>query len=1290
LLKEGWGGFWFEFKPQNAIILLMNNEEKTQNSPISESEQKILKFWQDNKIFEKSVEKPAGDEPTGEFSFYDGPPFATGLPHYGHLLASIMKDAVPRYQTMKGNTVSRRWGWDCHGLPIENMIEKEFGLNSKKDIEEYGIDKFNKAAHDSVLTYDKDWKEIIPRIGRWVDMEASYKTMDWKYTESIWWIFKSLYDNGLIYKGHKPMHICPRCETTLANFEVNQPDAYQDIKDISVTVKFELEDEPNTFILAWTTTPWTLPGNVALAVNPEIDYVKVRTLDYFKRSETGGIEYQNCIIAKDIYDSLFERSDTDSLKLAFGLVYASVQKKGEDVVEGSTIIKTIKGSELIGKSYQPIFDYYKEEENACSHPLDQSDCERGWKIYGADFVNTEDGTGIVHIAPAFGEDDMNLGQKEKLPFIQHVGMDGQFISGFVPKEFEGMKVKPKDTDEDKIAHMRTDIEVIKWLQENGHFFSKTNITHSYPHCWRCKTPLLNYAASSWFVEVPKIKDELIANNQKVKWVPEHVKDGRFGKWLEGSRDWAISRTRYWGAPLPVWVCDTCKKVEVAGSIQDIQNKLPKSDNKYFVARHGQAEHNLNGGVVSSKYTNPHTLTELGEKQAVDLAEKIKEEKIDLIFSSDFIRTKKTAEIIAEGCGLDKDAIIFDERLREPNFGIFEGKNDKEYHEFFGSLDNYEEKFKKPVPEGENLLSAKSRISSFLYEIDKKYSGKNILIVSHEYPIWLLFSGAQGMDTKEASGYKRARGKDFINTGEFEKLEFTPIPHNNDYELDLHRPYIDDVEFNCQCGGMFKRVPDVFDCWFESGSMPYGQSHYPFEKDTKKDEAPFGFPADFIAEGMDQTRGWFYSLLVLATALHKVGKLPSGVVYKKVIVNGIALAEDGQKMSKSLRNYPDPMLFVEKYGADAVRYYLLSSPIVRGENLSVSEKGIDEVYKKVILRLKNVVSFYELYSSELPEGFAFGSKNPKEKPSENVLDRWILARLTELGNEITNAMDGYELDKATRPIADFVDDLSTWYIRRSRDRFKAGDEDSKNALFTTKFVLKELSKFIAPFMPFVAEEIYQKVKGEDDRESVHLEKWIKMEDSNDEQKRVLENMKKIRSLVEIILAARAKNGIKVRQPLGDLLVDDSFKGVGSDYLEIVKDETNIKKISLSSDTAGKEHLDWYYFSGDSFVLDGKFLNNKCISSGFLNLKLTRELIQEGISRDLIRTIQDLRKTENLTPDQKIELIIETDEDGKNIVNKFSDEIKKITGTIEIKFSKVDGGTEILNSMGIFLKLRISIK
>lgn len=1179
----------------------MDTKEINNKSLRAQKEEATLKFWQDNQIFQKSLARKA---PKGEYVFYDGPPFATGLPHYGHLLAGTIKDYVGRYQTMKGCHVPRRWGWDCHGLPVENIVEKELNLKTKKDIEEYGIEKFNLKARESVMAYVDDWKKIVPRMGRFVDMDNDYKTMDPSFTESVWWIFNKLNDKGLVYEGFKSMHLCPRCETTLSNFEVNQ--GYQDITDISVTVKFAIIGEVNTFFLAWTTTPWTLPGNVALAVGSEIDYVKIKVMS------TG----ENYILAK---------------------------ARLNVIKDNYAVVEEFKGEKIIGQSYKPVFDYYNNKET--------KNIGNGFKVYGASFVTTEDGTGIVHIAPAFGEDDMNLGQEKKLPFIQHVNTNGKFKAEV--KDFAGIDVKPKDD------HQSADILIIKYLAGKGTLFAKEKILHPYPHCWRCYTPLLNYAASSWFVSVTKFRDNLVKVNKNINWIPADIKEGRFGKWLEGARDWAISRSRFWGAPLPVWRCNKCQKKEFIGSVEDLKKKTGGRNN-LLVIRHGEADNNVLG-IISSDPKFPHHLTEKGKNQIKNVAEKLKGKKIDLIYVSPFIRTQETAKIVADILKIDSTKVIIDDRIHEVYGGELDGKTDAEYQKFF---DSRLEKFEKRPVGGENYTEIKNRMTEFVYEINSKYQGKNILIISHNTPVWLMFSGILGLNPEQAIEL-RHEAHEFIKNSEIKELLFAPIPHNQNYELDLHRPYIDEVQFNCSCGGMMKRVPEVFDCWFESGSMPFAQAHYPFENLDKFNPCPnvlgraipffnkpIGFPAQFIGEGLDQTRGWFYSMLVLSTGLFSESS------FKNVIVNGLILAADGKKMSKSLKNYPDPMLLVEKYGADALRYYLLSSPVVKAEDLCFSETGIEEIMKKILMRLENVFSFYEMYS----QNTSVPVKN-FIPVSDNVLDQWILARLNELICEVTKASDKYELDRATRPIMDFVDDLSTWYLRRSRDRFKVSNQkparledsgrsggDKTQAIETTRFVLEELAKVIAPVMPFYAEELYQKVKSYDGLESVHLAFWPEIHKSLVLEKKVLANMKEVRKIVSLGLEARAKANIKVRQPLQKLKIKTSKLNSEEEkqYLDLIKDEVNIKEVVIDS------HL---------------------ISDVELETNITAELLAEGQMRDLIRGIQELRKQEKLNPTDLVNLKIKVEERGQILIKKFEGEIKKVTLLKGISFENFDLGTSL---------------
>ncbi|MEK7568829.1 MAG: class I tRNA ligase family protein [Patescibacteria group bacterium] len=1160
-------------------------------SDIAKREEETLARWQAERIFEKSLEQTASGEP---FSFYDGPPFATGVPHYGHILTSTIKDTVARYQTMRGRFVRRVWGWDCHGLPIENLIEGELGLAHKKDIEEYGIEKFNEAARASVFRYDAIWKKMIPRIGRFIDMEHAYRTMDASYTESVWWAFKTLYEKGLVYQGFKSMHICPRCETTLSSNEV--ADGYKDITDISVTVKFELAKDPGIFILAWTTTPWTLPGNVALAINPDEEYAKVASGD------------EQYLLASARVEAVFAGKE-------------------------HTILERIKGKGLIGTEYKPLFDYYSSQGT-----LDNR--ENGWKIYGADFVTMESGTGVVHIAPAFGENDMALGAREHLPFVQHVAMDGTMKSEV--RDFAGVPVKPKSGEKD--GHQSTDILIIKYLAGANALFAKEKIVHAYPHCWRCETPLLNYAAQSWFVKSPALKEKLIAENAKTAWVPKNMRDGRFGKWLEGARDWAISRSRYWGAPIPVWQCAHCERREVFGSRAELAERSKKSGNRYIVMRHGFAENNVRG-IVNSKIEDSvaYGVTANGRAQAEEAGKRLMGRDIEIIITSPFVRTKETAEIVAATIGFDTRKIIVDDRLKEIDTGVFNGRPVGEYRGHFAGV---REKFTKRPDGGENLLDVKRRVMAVIAELEQSYAGKTILLVTHEYPVWLLAAGSRGATIDEAASL-RGEKEDFINTGGAIDLLFVPFPHNADFEFDLHRPYIDGVEVLCACGSAMSRVPFVFDCWFESGSMPFAQFHYPFEN---KELFEKNFPANFIAEGVDQTRGWFYSLFVLAVGLFD--KAP----FENVIVNGMVLAEDGQKMSKRLKNYPETGDVLNKYGADAVRYYLLSSPIVHAEDLAFSERGVDEVVKKFIMRLTNVLSFYELYS-----GAEQTTNNERRTTggTTNPLDQWILSRLKEVTCEVTTALDAYELDRAVKPLALFVDDLSTWYLRRSRDRFKSDAvQDRAQAIATTRIVLLEFSKLIAPVMPFLADHIYGRVGGE--KESVHLERWTQMSATmcEDHETAVLHAMAEVRRIVSLALEARAKAGIKVRQPLQKLKVKSVKLKVGKELSEILADEINVKEI----------------------VFDGNIIDDI-----ELDTNITPELKSEGQFRELSRAVQELRKKTGLTPSDVVTLEVATNEEGRALVETFAVELKKASLLKEIVFKEVHG--EPVDTNGILFTIAI---
>ncbi len=1143
-----------------------DSQNSDSKSEYSKREEDVLEFWNKNEIFKKSENK--GD---GQFVFYDGPPFATGLPHYGHILAGTIKDVIPRYQVMKGNKIRRKWGWDCHGLPLENEIEKELGLKGKADIIEMGVGKFNDEARSRVMRYADEWKRIVPRLGRFVDMDDDYRTMDPSFTESVWWVFKSLYDKGLIYKGFKAMHLCPRCGTTLSNFEVNQ--GYKDISDISVYVKFKLKEEENKYLLAWTTTPWTLPGNVALAVNPDLEYVEV-------------------LVSKDGVESIYI------------LAKDRLANISEKLGEIKSVTESFSGRKLIGASYEPIFDYFLEEN------LDNK--ENAWKVYGAEYVTADDGTGVVHIAPAFGEDDLELSIEEKLPLIFHVGNDGKFTNKV--KDFDGLLVKPKDNKKEEIDHTDTDVEIIKYLAKKGVLVHKEKLIHSYPHCWRCDTPLLNYASASWFVKVTDFRDKLVKENEKILWVPENIGKYRFGNWLSEARDWAISRARFWGAPIPVWMSKDGKETLVVGNGDELRSHLKKSKNKYFMVRHGEAKSNVEGFLDGDGNKDNH-LTDNGKKQVVEVAKEIKEKNIDVIFHSPLLRAKETALIIKDELGFSGD-FKEDKRLSEVKGGMLQNKTIKDYEGYFK---NFLERFTKENGE-ETYSDIKKRLGEFIYELEEKFEGKNILVVSHESPLWLLQSVALGLNAKEA--VKMKNEKEFIDNAELKELDFIPLPHDENFERDYHKPGIDELEVFGEKGDRLYRISDVFDCWFESGAMPYAEHGFIGEPmDSFNPKKGVGYPANFIAEGLDQTRGWFYSLIVLGVALF--GETP----YRSVVVNGTLLAEDGQKMSKRLKNYPDPMEVVAKYGADSMRYYLLSSSAVKSEDLAFSERGVQEVASKVVGRLTNVLSFLTLYKDNSND-----DDLNRATESKNVLDRWILSLLYKTKETIENSLDKYEIDKATREVGDFVDDLSIWYVRRSRERLKSIEEDGIEATRTLRFVLREFSKCVAPFVPFVSDYVYQKTKTLSDKESVHLEDWPKYGAYDEE---LLLKMKEVRRLVSLALELRSRSGIKVRQPLKTLSL--KVPELSKELTDIIKDEVNVKEVEYNINLS------------EDILLD---------------TNITPELKMEGDMRDFIRIVQDERKSMNLSPSDQISISVSGGVDLEGVLNTYRTQILKSVNAKEV--------------------------
>lgn len=1169
-------------------------EKAPAKSPVALAEEKVLEFWREKNVFQKSLDKTAANAAGGvagdgsnNYVFFDGPPFATGLPHYGHILVSTIKDAVPRYQTMRGKHVERRWGWDCHGLPIENIVEKDLKVSGKKEIEELGVDRFNEYARSKVLDYAHDWEKTIERIGRWVDYDGAYMTMNNTFIESVWWSLKTMWDKNLIYEGTKVLPYCPRCETPIANSEIAMDGSYKDITDISVYIKLELENEPKTFLIAWTTTPWTLPGNTAAAVNADIDYVLVKMSD-------GAVAGEYYIVAKDRL-SIFKDAKFE-------------------------LVEEMKGSDLVGKKFKPPFDYFSDPKSDAGKKV--SNRENAWQVYAAPYVTATTGSGIVHLAPAYGEEDMALAKEKNIPFIRHVGSDGKFTAEVT--DFAGIKTKPKED------HQSGDLLIIKNLAARGLLFAKEKIVHSYPHCFRCETPLYYFAIPAWFIKIQDVKKRIIALNEDINWVPDHLKHGRFGKSIEGAPDWNISRNRYWASPLPFWKCAKCDHAECVGSLDEIK-KRATTKNSYFVMRHGEAQFNLTD-IISASPLDQNSLTEKGQLEVAASLEKIKEARIDLIYSSDLVRTKETVEIIAKELGLSLDPsagqVVFAPEIRELNAGVYNGKTWDEYRNSFGS---YEDRYETAPDGGETLLDVRDRVVKFLYDLEKKHAGKRILIVSHGDPIFFLQHGINGLSKKELMrAFAEKTG--LLPTGSFEALPFAPIPHNKNFELDFHRPYIDEIVFKCTCGGEMHRIPEVIDCWFESGSMPFAQEHYPFEHKEKFEK---NFPGDFVSEYIAQTRTWFYYMHAVSTILFD--KAP----FKNVVTTGTVLAEDGSKMSKSKGNFPDPAIIFDKYGVDALRFYLLGSPLMKSEDLNFSEKGVDEVYKKIILRLKNVVSFYDTYKGEM-KGKTGAMASVAS--SKNILDRWILVRLNIVIAEVTTNMDAYEIDKCLASIDGLIEDLSVWFLRRSRERLKSENEIERvEALNTFHTVLLELSKVMAPFTPFIAEEIYRALEGL--KESVHLEDWPTNVVVSVDEVELLSDMMETRRIVSLALEARAKVGIKVRQPLAKLVVKAVSLKNKKECVDLIADEVNVKEIVFDSEIV------------DEVVLD---------------TEITPELQQEGNFRELVRFVQELRKKSGLKPGELAVLTASVNPAGKKLIEQFDIQLKKSALLSAITFEEYVGG------------------
>jgi len=963
------------------------------SSPFPAMEESILDFWEKSKVFEKSMAKEA---PAGNFVFFEGPPTANGIPGIHHVLARSFKDVMPRYKTMQGYSVQRKAGWDTHGLPVELQVEKELNISGKPDIEKYGIAEFNQKCRESVWKFKDEWERLTKRSAYWVDMNHPYVTYENYYIESLWWIISQVHAKGLLYKGHKVVPHCPRCGTALSTHEVAQ--GYKKVQENSVFLNFKVTEgntlvEAGDIMLAWTTTPWTLPGNVALAVGENIEYVKVKHNN------------QKYILAAKRVADVFA-----------GLEYELAEK--------------MEGEDLVGIKYQPLFDIAAIKNSG----------QKVYVVVPGSFVTTEDGSGIVHTAVMYGDEDYMLGEKEGLPKVHTVNEAGHFNDEVLAYGLAGKFVKSQGTE--KI--------IIDYLKASGLLFKESLYEHDYPFCWRCDTPLLYYAKNSWFIKMTALKEELIANNKKINWVPDHIKEGRFGEWLANVKDWAISRERYWGTPLPIWECATCDHIEVVGSVEQLNT--------------------LSGGKLT-------------------------------------------------------------------------------------------------------------------------------------------------------------------------------------LESDIHRPAIDGHHFKCsKCGGQMTRVKEVFDCWFDSGAMPFAQYHYPFENKELIDGGQ-QYPADFICEAIDQTRGWFYTLLAVSTLLDK------GNSYKNVICLGHINDKFGKKMSKSKGNVINPWDVINQYGVDAVRQhmYTINQP---GEGKRYDLDDVKDVFRQNIMLLWNVYKFYEMYAAEV-------SGEIVRPQSNNVLDAWILIKLDKLIAKVSGELDVYHIYEAAREIPLFIDELSTWYLRRSRDRFKSDDSSDKNlALSTTRFVLFELSKVISPFMPFISENLWQKISGHnfsDENKSVHLDKWPLALSVGESEQKVLDNMALVKKAVELGLARRDEAGIKIRQMLNSTTIRSNAP-LDSAYHSLILDELNVKS------------LDWQEV--------GEEMNVE------LDTVITPELKLEGLRRELVRFINMMRKDANLSlSDRAVVYILTDNEELKTVIKSAKNALLKDTLSDDIIEGEGDGETKVVKIDGLEVKLSL---
>ncbi len=1170
---------------------------------LPKAEEEVLKFWDERKIFQKSVEinkrEKRGAGKGKSFVFYEGPPTANGRPGVHHILSRAFKDAIPRYKTMQGFYTPRKGGWDTHGLPVEIQVEKQLGIKSKKEIEQYGVAAFNQKCRESVWEFKDEWERMTKRMGYWLDLDDPYITYQPEYMETLWWVIAQFSKKKMLYKGHRVVPWCTRCGTALSSHELAQ--GYKEVTDNSVYVKFKLKagqkignftTDEKTYILSWTTTPWTLPGNVALAVGEKIEYE-------IAKASTNTSSEEIFIFAKDLFEKI-----RDQYQLS---------KPGEGLGGSTNAIVhfanklVVEGKDLVGLEYKPLFDV---------KPLKS---EKSYKVYPADFVTTTDGTGVVHTAVMYGEDDYQLGKKIGLPQKHTVTEEGKFTADVAV--LEGMYAKSNGTEEKIFEH----------LKANGNLLRTEAYKHEYPHCWRCNTAILYYARTSWFVGMASLRKELLAANNTVNWMPEHIREGRFGEWLKEAKDWNFSRERYWGTPLPIWECAKCEHAEVVGSLDELDAlSVGGEKNHYIAMRHGDAFGN-EFGIIDSGNQKFH-LTAKGKREVEATVKKLKKQKFDAIFASDFPRTKESAEIVAKALGVS--TIHYDKRLHEIFLASLSGTRLEEYRKTFRGAVTPENRLgDHAVPGAESLKDVRARAWNFLADVEKKYQGKKILIVSHEDTIWMLSQAALGWSDKKAVAMKDGVGGVFMKPASTVEFEVKRISRDATGEADMHKPFVDDVVLACpKCTSHMRRVPEVADVWYDSGSMPYAQGHWPFSHGVVASgtKPPVLFPADYIAEGVDQTRGWFYTLLAVSTVLG------FDAPYKNVVVLGHINDKNGQKMSKSKGNIVDPWAMMATYGVDAVRWYFYTATPA-GEPKNFDEQEILKTSRKVHLIIYNSFVFWRTYAKK---GIQLKAEISQIKTA-NVLDQWILARLAETVAAVTKSMDAFDIREAGVVMESFVDDLSRWYIRRSRRRLQRplNAKDYASASETLGFALLTLAKLMAPLTPFFAEMLYSGMAGQKSmKESVHLEAWPKTMSLKPKDSKLIQEMKLVRDFATMGLAKRAELKLKVRQPLASMTVGAKLS---KELAGILADEVNVKKILVSP---------------------------KLKDSALLDTVITAELREEGIAREIARSIQELRQTANLEPKDSIAVSLELPDSLRGTIQKRESFLKSDVGAKSVEYRK----------------------